>query len=126
MFSKFFNKYLSKKKHKALMKDLRSVENNQNAKEFLDWLVHDHGKVYFRLKSDEMKYLITNYLLDWEKNEFDDSFLTWDSKTQHLELNYFIEAIKGDHGFKIAQNAFDYLHDTYPPLAEYFKVQEQI
>jgi len=125
MFSKFFNKYLSKKKHKAIIKDLESIGDNKTTKEFLNWLVHDHGKVHFRLKPEEMKHLITNYLIDWEKNEFDDSFLIWDSKTQYLELNYFIEAIKGDHGFKIAQNAFDYLYDTYPPLTEYFKIQEQ-
>ena len=73
-----------------------------------------------------MDYLIENYLNQWEDNKFNDSFLNWKSETPYLELNYFIESIKGIHGFKIAQNAFDYLYSTYSPLAKHFETEDPI
>lgn len=123
MFNKIINKYLLKKKPKLSKKILTQLKMNKNTNEFLNWLIYDHGKVHFNLEEDEMTYLTKNYLIDWQENEFDNSFLNWSTKTPYLKLNYFIEAIKGVHGFMIAQNAFDYLCDNYLPLTIYFETQ---
>jgi len=117
MFSKIFNKYFQQSSSKT-------IQINFNQKEFIDWLLYDSGKTYFKLTPCEMNYLIQNYLIPWEGSQFDDSFLAWNSKTPYLELDYFIEAIKGVHGFKIAQSAFDYLHLTYAPLATHFQSED--
>jgi|TARA_Y100000034_G_C6617921_1_gene269275 hypothetical protein len=117
MFNKIFKKYFSNQKSPNTEHD--DIEISYNTKEFLDWMLHDLGKIHFKLKKNEIDFFIENYLDPWKENGFDDSFLKWRSKTPYLELNYFIEAIKGTHGFKIAQNAYDYLRLIYTPLAEF-------
>ena len=102
------------------------ISDTPHTREMLSWMLSNEPTVHFNLTLQEKTYFKDNFLNSWKENDYDDSFLDWDSKTPYFNLNYLIECFQEKHGFIKSQDAFDYICEMHPPILSFFKEKQWV